>query len=156
MSIAEEVLAEVHRAVERSAKTENVSPTTIALAVYEVYSTEAGYEPHLAYASVEHLKQIARKCLARLHDPAERLEQMIDGSGSEQSELFAEELQDRYPVPPRAGEDPIYRLRDKLSDEEIAWNARRLDKVSAATRRHADALRAFLRIRQAGRMTEEV
>ena len=152
MSISDEVSAQVLSMVEKSSALEFVSPTTIALGVFEFFRNKKEFEPHLAYASVEHLKQIARRYLTRHHDPAERLQEAIDAGG--QSEMFAEELQDRYPVPVGRKEEPRYQLREKMSDDDLLWNAFRLDKVSDATRRHADSLRAVVRLRQAAREVE--
>lgn len=136
MSIHEEVNAAIYQAIEVLGSAIALSPTTLALSVQRKFS-EDHIEPHVQYTSLEHLKQMARKVLARRYEP--------DGedNAAHQGELFSGQLQDRYPIPLKRGDDPVYKSRDQLSPTEVAWNIDQLRKSAAARLRHADALQAW-------------
>src|SRR5687768_17104220 len=76
-----------------------ISPTMLANECYATYG-RTGDEAHVAWASIEHFKQIARQELARQFDPDS------DTSSAYQGDMFSGLLQDRYPVPRKQGEEP--------------------------------------------------
>lgn len=115
-----------------------ISPTAVAAAIFAEFA-ERAVEPHIAYASIEHFKQMARQVLAaRFEDDGED-----NPAYADQGELFAGHLQERYPVPRKRGDEPQYKLREALTDEEVAWNVRVLRRSADARLAHADALRAW-------------
>lgn len=118
-----------------------ISPAALAHRVFEEFST-GEEEPHIHYTSLEHLKHMARIFLARRKD--------VDGdmnpAHGAQSDLdfgvTFTGLQDRYPLPRKQGEEPAYKLRSELTDEERAWNVQQLRKSASTRLKHADALEA--------------
>lgn len=119
-----------------------ISPASLAHGVYEEFTT--GEEDlHIQYASLEHMKHMARVFLARQKDadgdenPTHAMQGDLDlGIG------FSGKLQDRYPLPRKAGEEPVYKLRSELTELERAWNVKQLRKSAQARQEHADALEA--------------
>lgn len=118
-----------------------VGPGALASRVYDAFAT-GEEEPHIQYASIEHLKHMARVFLARHHDadgddnPAHKVQGELPGIS------FSGQLQDRYPLPRKPGEEPAYKLRSQLTAEERAWNVQQLRKSAKARQEHADALEA--------------
>lgn len=80
-------------------------------------------------------RQIARKfCRERIEDD----------ETAERDDLFPGSLQHRYPkTPAQHGEEPVYVLRDLMSDDDIAYNVSRLRSEANAKLMHADALEAW-------------
>jgi hypothetical protein len=103
------VLEEVKREYDRFSDAVEVSPTSLAWGVHSLLSS--GMESDSTkYLSLEQLKQICREFLRRNKEP--------DGEENEahgaQPELplgirFSGKLQDRYPLPRKAGEEPRYK-----------------------------------------------
>lgn len=91
--------------------------------------------PSLVYLAAHlQLRQIARSiCRNRFED---------DGEEAEQSDLFPN-LQRRYPAAHAADTEPEYVLLDHLTDEDVAFNVRRLRAEADAKLHHADALEAW-------------
>ena len=119
-----------------------ISPAALAHRVFEVFSS-GDEEAHIAYTSLEHLKHMARVFLARRKEADG---DMNDTHGA-QGELdlgvsFSGKLQDRYPLPRKAGEEAAYKLRQHLTQEERRWNVLQLRKSANARLEHADALEA--------------
>lgn len=138
MSLHESIMAEMTRYIDDRRDCAILSPSAIAAAVLRVYSADS-LEPHVEYASLEHFKNMARKTLARRFDD----EGDDNPVYADQGELFSGHLQDRYPVPRKAGTDPVYKLREALTDDEVRWNLRSLRKSADARLAHADALEAW-------------
>jgi hypothetical protein len=65
-----------------------------------------------------------------------------DEADAYHGDLFSGALQNRYPLPRSAGDEPVYKLRSRLTAEERAWNVQQLRKSSQARLEHADALEA--------------
>lgn len=136
------VLEEVKREYDRFSDAVEVSPTSLAYGVHLLLSS--GMESDSTkYLSLEQLKQICREFLRRNKEP--------DGEENEahgaQPELplgirFSGKLQDRYPLPRKAGEEPRYKRREHLTLAERLWNEMQLRKSGQARVEHADALRA--------------
>lgn len=135
MNLHEDITAAIRREIEALGDAVSLSPTSLALAVQRIYSSEI--EPHVQYTSLEHLKQMARSALAR------RFDADADESAAYQGDMFAGQLQDRYPTPRAKGAEPIYKKRDALSAAELDWNIQQLRKSAAARLEHADALQAW-------------
>ena len=124
-----------------------LTPGALAGAVCAEYGTD-GLDPHMSYLALEHAKHMARKFLARQHEP--------DGEDNpahvgEQGEFFSGELQTRYPIPRAKGEDAQYKLREHLSDDEARWVLRMLQRKSVGFALHADAFEAWMADRSANR-----
>lgn len=136
MSMHEELITALHHELDLLGSAIALSPSSLALAVQQRFAARP-IEPHLQYASLEHIKQLARTVLARRFDPDG------DESQAHQGELFSGILQDHYPVPRANGQEPVYKKRDALSHEEVLWNASLLRKSANARLAHADALLAW-------------
>lgn len=137
MSLHESITVEMQRYIEDRADCAILSPAAIAAHAYDLFAPEK-VEPHIEYGCLEHYKSMARKVLAgRFADDGEQ-NKSYDGQG----ELFSGHLQERYPLPRKAGADPTYKLRSLLTAEERAWNVKSLRKSGEARLAHADALEA--------------
>lgn len=135
MTLHESIVTDLVRLIEEQ-QADILTPASLAIELQHRYA-EQRLEPHIEYASLEHLKNMARKVLAGNFD--------AEGSQnkSHQGELFSGRLQDRYPVPRKRGEEAVYKLREVLSREEVAWNIGTLRKSAEARLLHADALEAW-------------
>jgi len=118
-----------------------VSPSGLAHRVFETFAT--GEEtPQVEYTSLEHLKHMARVFLAKQKDPDSDDSEAYAAQGDLPGFSFSGKLQDRYPLPRKAGDEPVYKLRSQLSSEERAWNVQQLRKSAQGRQEHADALEA--------------
>ena len=116
-----------------------VGPKALASRAFDQFVQEQNVELHIQYASMEHLKHMARRFLAKRADPSDDENEVYH----EQGELaFSGNLQARYPVPRSSGDEPVYKLRSLLTSEERAWNVQTLRKSAFARQEHADALEA--------------
>jgi hypothetical protein len=112
-----------------------ISPSSIASALFDRYAI-GEHDPRIAYASREHLKNMARKALGRSFDT-------VKDAAETQGELFNGNLQPRYPVPYKPGEDRAYVRLDAMTSEQRRWNADRLLKAGRAFTLHGKALLAY-------------
>lgn len=136
MSLHETISADIHAIIEDQGGVASISPTTVALALTAKYATQR-LDPPIHYASLEHFKQMARKALSG------RFGTESDDAQAYQAELFSGHLQVRYPTPHKRGEDPVYKLLEALTDDDVAWNLQALQRSAKARLLHADALRAW-------------
>lgn len=134
-SIHQQIRAELARQYGLFDSAVLVSPSGLAHRVFEVFAS-GDEDAHIQYVSLEHLKQMARAFLRRQHDPDSDESEAYDAQGS----LFSGVLQDRYPLPRKGDEEPVYKLRQHLTPEERAWNVEQLRKSAGARLKHADAL----------------
>jgi hypothetical protein len=136
MSLHESIVTDMSKVISDMGDCSIISPTSLALKVQSEYA-EGKLEPHIEYTSLEGLKSIARKLLAGNFD--------ADGeaNSAHQGEMFSGHLQDRYPVPRKKGVEPVYKLREALTSDEVMWNVRTLRKSAEARLLHADALEAW-------------
>jgi hypothetical protein len=141
MSLHDDIKIEMHRMVDQS-QADIITPASLAQSVQGMYINRR-VDPHIEYASLEHLKQIARSVLSG------RLDAESDDNEVYQGELFTGRLQTRYPIPRKPGTEPAYKLRDALSEKEITWNIATLRRSAEARLMHADALEAWHRNRAA-------
>lgn len=138
MNQHQQITAEMARQYEHMRDAAMIGPSALAHSVYEAFATgEEG--THVHYMSLEHCKQMARKFLARHCDTND---EENDVHGVQGDFEFSGKLQDRYPMPRKAGEEPTYKLRHLLSPEDRAWNVSQLRKSADARNEHADALEA--------------
>lgn len=138
MNQHQQIVAEMARQYEGLQDAILVSPSALAHRVFETFATDE-VELHLAYASLEHFKAMARKFLAGRNEPDSDLN---PAHGAQTSFEFSGQLQDRYPLPRKAGEEPVYKKRSELTPQERQWNADALRKSAGARLAHADALEA--------------
>lgn len=137
MSLHEAITTEMQRYIDARSDCAILSPAAIAAHSYEVFA-QSSVDEHIQYGCLEHFKAMARKVLAhRFADDGED-----NAAYANQGELFSGHLQDRYPLPRKAGTDPTYKLRHLLTAEERAWNVTLLRKSADARLAHADALEA--------------
>lgn len=119
-----------------------VAPSGLAHRVFESFCS-GEEEEHIQYASLEHLKHMARVFLAKRKDPdADESEAYVRQGSLDLDVSFSGRLQDRYPLPRKDGEDPAYKQRHLLTSEERAFNVALLRKSGRARLHHADALEA--------------
>lgn len=137
MNQHKQIMAEMGRQYDFLAEAVLISPSSLAYGVYQAFCT-GDEEPHIQYTSVEQLKQMARAFLRGQKDP-DSDENIAHG---DQGDFGFKGLQDRYPLPRKAGEEPAYKLRHLLTAEERAWNVAQLRKSADARNAHADALEA--------------
>ena len=136
MSLHDEINVALQSEIDAMGGAHILSPTSLALAVQARYAGSE-LQPHIRYTSLEHLKQMARRALARNFEPDS------DDTAAYQGELFSGQLQDRYPIPRKRGDDAQYKKREQLTPEEIEWNVAMLRKSAASRLQHADALQAW-------------
>jgi len=141
MSEHKKVMTEIARQYEMMRDADIVAPGSLAFGVYSALST--GEETaSIQFVSLEQLKQMARKYLAKKHDAdgEENPAHMVQGELPGVS--FSGQLQDRYPIPRKPGEEAAYKRRHLLSEEERRYNVQLLRKSANARQEHADALEA--------------
>lgn len=135
MSLHDDIISRFARHHEALAGASTIGPLALAEPVLREYNPTP-LEPHVEYLSLEHLKHMARRFLAGIHG-AEGEE-----NPAHQGELFSGILQERYPIPRKTGEEPVYKRRCDLTAEERAWNVAQLRKSAYSRLAHADALEA--------------
>lgn len=138
MNQHQQIVSEMGRQYELLRDAVVVGPKALAYKVHQHFSS-GEIEPQIQYASIEHMTAMARRFLAKRHD-ADSDENEVHGRQVWFS--FSGQLQDRYPLPRRPGEDPVYKKRSELTSEERAWNVDQLRKSAKSRQEHADALEA--------------
>lgn len=119
-----------------------ISPSALAYGVYKAIAN-GDESDTVNYLSLEHLKQMSREFLRRRKDADGDENEAHSAQGNLDLGIkFSGKLQDRYPLPRRADEEPVYKRRQDLSDHERAWNVAQLRKSAHARLEHADALAA--------------
>ena len=137
MSLHEHIVRQMQQFIDAHDDCVTLMPSALAADAFAQYG-DGSIEAHIAYGCLEHFKGIARKVLAgRYADEGEE-----NAAYASQEELFSGHLQDRYPVPRKAGQEPQYKLRGALSHDERAWNVNLLRKSAHGRLAHADALEA--------------
>lgn len=138
MTTHSEIIAEMERQYEFLHDAVLVGPSALAYGTYQEFGT-GDEDDHIRYTSLEHFKQMARQYLGRRNNANSD----DNPAHSDQSSFeFTGQLQDRYPLPRKRGEDPVYKLRTHLTVKERSWNVGQLRKSSDARMKHADALEA--------------
>jgi hypothetical protein len=139
MTAEEQLYAAVQKVIDDYHLVGEVSPSWIATQV--MTDIEFPRSLHtLGYVGCHlEIRQIARQKLRRAHDPYAKVQASIAGD----DDLFPETLQERYPLPPKPGDEPVYALRDLLSRSDVQYNVERMRRGGRALLKHADALEAW-------------
>lgn len=117
----------------------------VARAAYQsALSDDANVPITVEWTSVEQFKQIARRELRGKYGHESEENEVYQG------DMFSGHLQKYYPVKVGGDEDPFYKLRELLTDDEIDQNLLSLKKQADARLVHYDALLAYKVGRQAG------
>lgn len=141
MNQYQQIKAEMNRQYENLSDAVLVSPSGLAHRVFETFATgDEGAQ--IQYTSLEHLKQMSREFLRHQKNPESDGSEAYSAQGELPGISFSGQLQDRYPLPRKAGDEPAYKLRGHLTAEERAWNVKQLRKSAQARQEHADALEA--------------
>jgi len=142
MTHEESQLAEiVARIIDIRRAQERINPSWIATEALKEIDPSARSVDLVRVGCHLQLRQIARAACRKLFEERE----------DEDEPEFAEfkDLQWRYPTARSKGEaEPEYVLRDQMSDEDVAYNVKRLEREGRAKLAHADALRAWGRGRR--------
>lgn len=141
MNQHQRITAEMHKQYEAMREAVLVAPSGLAHRVFETFAS-GNEAPQVEYASLEHLKHMARVFLAKKKDPDSDESEAYAAQGELPGFSFSGKLQDRYPLPRKSGEEPVYKLRQLLTREERAYNVKALRKGADARNEHADALEA--------------
>lgn len=140
MTAEEQLYAETRRVIDGQGDKPEVSPAWIATHVMCAIEFRPALH-HLGYAGCHlQIRQVARQELRKRHDPPAKIKDALETG---QDELFSDVLQDRYPRRTVAGEEPVYVLRELMTDEDVDYNERRMRSGGMALLRHADNLRAW-------------
>lgn len=136
MSIYDDINQSIREVIETNPRLASLSVNWVASAAHTKFVT-GGEDIHIRHASLEHFKAQTRKILGARFN--------VDGEENDahQNDMFSGTLQERYPVPRTAGADPVYKLREHLTTNEIDWNISQLEKSADARMRHAHALKAY-------------
>lgn len=138
MNQHQQIMEELEKHYEALGGAVLIAPSALAVKVYEHFRGRKSVDPHIQYTSLEHMKSMARTFLRKRNDPTEAKDGEVEQSAFE----FSKELQPRYPIPHKRGEEPQYKLREHLTPEERAWNVERLRRAAKTFGEHADALEA--------------
>ena len=141
MNQHKQIVAELARQYEGMEGAVIVGPGALAFGAYQAFAT-GDEDPHIQYASIEHLKQMARKFLSSRHEADGNDNPAHGAQGEFPGISFSGQLQDRYPLQRTGDEEPVYKLRSQLTAEERSWNVQQLRKSAKARQEHADALEA--------------
>src|SRR5438105_1117880 len=101
-SLHEQIVSDIQAEIDLFPASALLSPSGVAEAVLKRMHA-LPLELKIEYASLEHLKQIARGALAGRYDADDG-----DTSAAYQDDLFTGHLQTRYPLPRKRGTDPLY------------------------------------------------
>lgn len=135
-----QIVVEFECQYEKLRGAELIGPKALAFAVYRTFAKgKPAVEPHIQYASIEHLASMARRFLAKKADPDSDENEVY---GEQGAFSFSGQLQERYPLPRKPGEEPVYKKRCLLTPEERAWNVEQLRKSARSRQEHGDALEA--------------
>ena len=125
-----------------------VSPAYIADEVDRRIDPDGIAPTEKTYATRMYLRHEVRKFLARNYDPVERTRA---GAIDAQSDLFADVLQDYYPVKRHIGDEEqlVYTRREYLSQADATRLAERMKRGGESLIKHAEALIAYVIDREA-------
>jgi hypothetical protein len=141
MNLHQHIMREIEAQYEHMREAVAVSPSALAHRAYEAFGN-GDEDAHIQWASIEHIKQMARAFLRSKKDPDSDESDVYRQPDLDLGISFSGQLQDRYPIPRKPGEEPVYKLRGHLTAEERAWNIAVLRKSGSARLEHADALEA--------------
>ena len=136
MSEHAEIMSAMQEQMEAIDSAISIMPKSLAHATYCEISPDQGEDRLISYLTVAMLTAMARKLLGK------RFGHESDETDAYQGDLFSGALQARYPIPRANGEEPTYKLRLHLTEDERAWNVNQLRKSAQSRLEHADALEA--------------
>lgn len=142
MNQHETIVTDIHLAIEGLDGADTITAQSVADALLAKYADDE-LNPYIAFASLEHFKQMARQVLGAKFDVKSQ------ALGDTTGELFSEQLQERYPVPAAKGDEHAYKRLDALTEYEVAWNVQRLERAGRSLLAHARTLRAWQQNRTA-------
>lgn len=136
MSEHAEIMTVMQSQVEALDSAVFIMPNALAAATYQEISPDQSEARLVGYLTLQMLTVMARKLLGK------RFSLESDETDAYDGDLFSGALQRRYPLPRPSGQEPVYKLREHLTEEERAWNVSQLRKSARARLEHADALEA--------------
>ena len=117
-----------------------VSPSIVAAKAYEEIDPGTISPVLVQYTSILELRQLAREvCRKKYEDGDTELDKP-------QGEMFDGQLQGKYPV--TRNEERVYVPRGQMTEQDYAYNVKRLRTEAVAKARHADALEAEMQERK--------
>jgi hypothetical protein len=129
-----------------------ISPLSIANEAMTVIDEKRKGQPLTYVAAHLQLRQIARSCLRRRYSDSDKHGRTTRGFSGEKIEeeekQFAlwPELQWRYPTAAsQKAEEPEYVLLDHMTEEDVLFNIKRLQKEGVTKTTHARALESWWR-----------
>jgi hypothetical protein len=143
MSVHERITTAIHQIIEQQSAARDISPNAVA-ALLVVRFSEHELEPEIEFGCFEHFKEMARKSLAGRFDNRAA----DNDDGEDELPIFSGQLQQRYPLPHKRGEDSVYRRLEELTPTEMRWNGQRFLKAGRALVAHGHALIARAEARE--------
>lgn len=113
-----------------------VSPAWLATETMARLDPGRASDPTIYLAAHLQFRQVAREVLRGRFQP------QAEPDEEAQHPLFPT-LQQRYPLPHKRGEEPVYKRLEDLTSGEVAFNVARLRREAAGKLKHADALEAW-------------
>lgn len=110
-----------------------ISPAWLATEVMLALGFKQAKNPTVYLAAHLQFRQVARQLLGDRYASADPPDE------DAQHPLFPE-LQARYPIARKRGEEPTYRMLEYLQDADVAYNVERLRSEARAKLKHADSL----------------
>ena len=137
MSDGAELVDAVRRVYEINRRVVAIDPEFLANHAMEIIRFDRSVHPLGWVGCNLHLRQVARAFCRRNFDAAAS----VASGDTVNGDMFPDTLQDRYPRQSQKSQEPIYVLRDYLSEEDRWFNIDRLFGTAEALQRHARALR---------------
>jgi hypothetical protein len=133
MSLYEDILTKIDNVLMQMDEENSafISPSSVAIAVHSIFK-KPNEDARVSYAAIEHFKHMARKRLSRKFDPTSQEAMEV------QDDMFSGVLQKRYPIPRAENEEPQYKIRQLLTDEESLYIVTILRKKANSLNAHAD------------------
>lgn len=120
-----------------------IDPVSVAAAVDKLIDPESVSPELKTYASIMQIRSVARKRVAKRHDPVERAAEYV--AGNAQEPLFDNLLQPYYPaIRSDDGERrTVYVPRESLNDVDMHRVCERMTKAGESLLEHVRALQAW-------------
>jgi hypothetical protein len=136
MSEGAELVDAVRRVYDINRNVVAIDPEFLANHAMEILRFDKSIHPVGWLGCNLHMRQIARAFCRRNFDTAAAAlaGEAVNG------DLFPDTLQDRYPRQSQKGQEPVYVLREHLSEDDRWFNIDRLRSAALALQKHARAL----------------
>lgn len=115
-----------------------IDPANVAFEVDQLIDPESVSPELKTQLSIEQIKNVVRKTLAKRHDPIEKANDYVNG---DQDDLFGNELQPYYPA--RREAQAVYIPRHELTEIDVERIVKRMTKAGESLQVHARALQAW-------------